>query len=180
MNMVELESNLELISQSPKDGGRLELIVRRPAVDVREVLAEGTLDLSLGLVGDSWSFRNAPAAPHPDMQLTLMNTRVIGLLAQTRARWPLAGDQLFVDLDLGAANLPPSTRLKIGTSIIEVTAKPHLGCAKFAERFGQDAYLFVNSQDHKDLHLRGVNARVVQPGLIKTGDSIMLIRIPSS
>jgi MOSC domain-containing protein YiiM len=180
LTMEELEANLALIGQSPRDFGRLDLIVRRPAVDQREVLAEGTLDLRLGLAGDGWSARKGlkmdGGLPNPDRQLTLMNSRVIALLAQTKERWPLAGDQLFVDLDLSAANLPPGTHLKIGSAVIEVTAKPHMGCAKFEERFGRAAFLFVNGPSHKDLHLRGVNARVVEPGLIHTGDSVVVIR----
>ncbi len=178
--MAELEANLGLISQSPRDTGTLDLIVRRPGVDQREVLTEGELDLRLGLVGDDWSASSSSSTPggmpNRDRQLTLMNSRVIQLLAATKERWPLAGDQLFVDLDLSAAALPPGTRLKIGTAVIEVTAKPHTGCNKFEERFGRDALRFVNAPARKNLHLRGVNARVVQPGFIRTGDPVKVIR----
>lgn len=182
LTVKEIEANLGLIGQSPKDFGRLELIVRRPDVDKREVLNEARLDLRLGLVGDTWSSRKSSRAvdglPNPDTQLTLMNSRVIALLAQTKDRWPLAGDQLFVDLDLSVTNLPPGTRLKIGPAVVEVTAKPHTGCPKFAERFGHDALLFVNAPARKELRLRGVNAKVIQPGVIKTGDPVVIIQGP--
>jgi hypothetical protein len=180
LTIDELEANLDLISRAPKDSGPLKLIVCRPGVNEREVLIEGKLDLHAGLVGDTWSLRSSSrttdGSPDPDVQLTLMNARVISLLAQTRERWPLAGDQLFVDLELSSANLPPGTRLKIGTALVEVTKQPHTGCAKFAERFGSDALQFVNSPIHKELHLRGVNAKIIQPGIIHTGDIVKIVR----
>ena len=172
----ELEAGLEEIARSPKDRGVVEMIVRRPDVGEREILNEGELDLADGLVGDSWkrrsSRRTADGTPHPDMQLNLMNSRVVALVAQDKNRWHLAGDQLFVDFDLTAANTPPGTRLAIGSAVIEVTAEPHTGCSKFVERFGLDAMKFVNSIERKGLNLRGINARVVRPGVLRVGDAI--------
>jgi hypothetical protein len=180
LTMAELEAGLEAALQSPRDEGVLELIVRRPAVGMRELLDEGELDPVAGLVGDSWSRRSSrrtpDGSPHPDMQLNIMNTRVAALVAQGKSRWPLAGDQLFLDLDLGAANLPPGTRLHLGTAVIEVTAQPHTGCGKFVERFGLDAMTFVNAIERKDLHLRGINAKVVQGGTIRVGDVAKKLR----
>jgi hypothetical protein len=172
----ELEAGVDEIRQAPKDHGVLKLIVRRPAVDEREVLNEGQLDLRLGLVGDTWkdrpSVRTSDATPHPEMQLNIMNSRAIALVAQDRDRWPLAGDQLFIDLDLSAENLPPGTRLAVGSAVIEVTAIPHTGCKKFLARFGADALKFVNSPLGQELHLRGINAKVVHPGMIQVGDVV--------
>ena len=174
--MSELEAGLEEIGRSPKDGGALEMIVRRPQIGEREILEEGQLDLVDGLVGDSWknrsSRRTADGTPHPDMQLNLMNSRVVSLVSQDRSRWHLAGDQLFVDFDLGEANVPAGTKLAIGSAVIEVTAQPHTGCSKFVERFGLDAMKFVNSAEREDLHLRGINARVVRPGVLRVGDTV--------
>ena len=174
--MAELQAGLEKIRQSPKDAGVLELIVRRPKTGAREILEEGQLDLIEGLVGDNWktrgSFLTTDGAAHPDMQLNVMNSRVIALVAQHPDRWPLAGDQLFVDLDLSAENLPPETKLMLGSAVIEVTKQPHTGCAKFVDRFGLDAVKFVNSAEGKRLHLRGINARVVLPGVIRVGDIV--------
>jgi len=172
----ELEAGLEEIGRSPKDEGVLEMIVRRPQVGEREVLQEGQLDPDEGLVGDSWktrgSRRTPGSTPHPDMQLNLMNSRVVALVSQDKSRWPLAGDQLFVDLDLGEGNLPAGTRVAIGSAVIEVTAEPHTGCSKFVERFGLDAREFVNSPERRALHLRGINARVVRAGVIRVGDTL--------
>jgi MOSC domain-containing protein YiiM len=176
LTLAELEAGLDTIRQSPKQEGGLTLIVRRPAIDEREVLAKGKLDLHEGLVGDTWrtrgSSRTADGSSHPDMQLTLMNAHVIALLAQEKERWPLAGDQLFVDFDLSLDNLPVGTCLAIGTAVIEVTAQPHTGCNKFMARFGSEALKFVNSPMGKQLRLRGLNAKVVQPGAIRVGDRV--------
>jgi MOSC domain-containing protein YiiM len=175
LTMAELEAGLDTIRQSPKDEGVLELIVRRPQTDEREVLEEGELDPAEGLVGDNWKSRDGSGGARPavtDKQLTLMNARVIALLAQTRERWPLAGDQLFVDFDLSTETVPPGTRLAVGSAVIEVTALPHTGCKKFTERFGADAMAFVNSPVWKELHLRGVNARVVKAGSVRVGDAV--------
>ena len=152
------------------------MIVRRPALDEREVLESAELDLDVGLVGDTWSqrpsTRTADGSPHPHMQVTLMNARAVALIAGSRANWPLAGDQLYVDLHLGAEELPPGTQLRIGTAVVEVTDQPHRGCAKFTRRFGLDAMRFVNSEVGVRLNLRGINAKVVVPGTITTGDVI--------
>ncbi len=178
--LQELEAGLDAISQSPQDNGVLEMIVQRPQADERQILEHGILDPVAGLAGDNWktrgSSRTADGSAHPDMQLTLMNSRVIALVAQDQARWPLAGDQLFVDLDLSEANLPPGTRLALDQAVIEVTAIPHTGCNKFAARFGTDALRFVNSPQGRQLHLRGINARVVQGGAIRVGDPVRKIR----
>ena len=177
--MEELEAGLERIRQSPKNEGVLELIVCRPASDEREVLEEGELHLRDGLVGDSWKNRRsshtADGLPHPDTQLNIMNSRVTALVAQTKERWQLAGDQLYIDMDLSAENLPAGTRLVLGSAIIEVTAQPHTGCKKFVARFGMDAMKFVNSPLGKELHLRGINAKVVQAGVIRIGDVVRKI-----
>jgi len=172
----ELEEGLAEIASSPKDEGVLHLIVRRPAVNAREVLAVAELDVEAGLVGDTWGKRRSnrmpDGSPHPDMQLNIMNARTAALIATTRERWPLAGDQLFIDLDLTLENLPARTRLAIGTAVIEVTPEPHLGCGKFVERFGVDAMKFVNSPVGRQYNLRGINARVVQSGTIRVGDVV--------
>ncbi|MFL6335939.1 MAG: MOSC domain-containing protein [Pyrinomonadaceae bacterium] len=174
LTAAELEAGLAEIRRSPRDAGLLELIVRRPRVDEREVLAEGELDPSDGLVGDSWKERGSSRTPdgsaHPEMQLNIMNARVIALVAQERERWRLAGDQLYLDLDLSGENLPAGTRLALGEALIEVTAQPHTGCKKFVARFGVEAMKFVNSSVGRELHLRGINARVIRGGAIRIGD----------
>ena len=179
LTFEELEKGLDEIRRSPKDEGVLELIVRRPQINEREVLEEGKLDPELGLVGDNWktrgSSRTSDGFGHPEMQLNIMNSRAAALVAQDRERWQLAGDQLYIDLDLSDENLPPKTRISIGSAVIEVTEIPHTGCKKFVERFGLDAMKFVNSKDGKRLHLRGINAKVIRSGKIRTGDSVKKI-----
>lgn len=172
----ELLAGLDDIRQSPPDDGTLDLIVRRPAIGTREVLESGELNETDGLAGDSWnqrpSRRSDDGGPHPEMQLNIMNSRAIARIAQSPDRWALAGDQLYVDLDLSEANLPAGTRLAIGTAVIEVTAQPHTGCAQFSARFGAAARKFVNSDGGREVRARGINARVVTAGTITRGDRI--------
>ena len=172
----ELAAGLGEIIRSPAAQGTVELLVRRPAVDEREILEHGVLDLDEGLVGDTWlprgSSRGVDGAANRDAQLTLMNARAIDLIAGNRDRWPLAGDQFFVDLDLSIENLPAGTRLSVGDAVIEVTPEPHTGCAKFSARFGSAAITFVNKSPGRELRLRGLNALVVTPGDVRVGDAI--------
>ncbi len=167
LSKEELEAGLEEIRRAPKDNGILQMISRRPTRGEREVLCEGVLDPAEGLVGDNWKLRDEPDAA---MQLTLMNARAIALIAQDKSRWALAGDQLFVDFDLSEENLPVLSRLAIGSTVVEISEEPHNGCKKFVERFGMAAMQFVNSPLGKQLHLRGVNARIIRGGRISVGD----------
>jgi MOSC domain-containing protein len=177
LDLATLSAGLAEIRQSPRDEGTLELIVRRPVVGEREQLDEALLDVDEGLVGDSWRTRGSRSTPdgsaNPKAQLTLMNVRVAALVAVDPARIPLAGDQLYVDLDLSTENLPPGTRLTIGTAMIEISDEPHTGCRKFVDRFGSDAHRFVNAREHRGLNLRGVNAVVVQGGVVRRGDRVV-------
>lgn len=174
--LEQLDAGLAEIRASPRDHGTLELIACRPAPGERVVLDVATLDLAVGLVGDTWHVRPSNKtpdhSPHPERQVTLINARAIAVIAGERARWPIAGDQLYVDLDLGPDNLPPGTRLAIGEAVLEVTAPPHVGCAKFSARFGADALRWVNTPAGRELNLRGIHARVITPGQIHRADPI--------
>jgi MOSC domain-containing protein YiiM len=180
LTMDELQAGLSEIRESPKDVGVVRLIVRRPRSGEREVLEQGELSLADGLVGDSWKARGSSrmkdGAADPNCQVTVMNARAIALLAREKARWELAGDQLFIDLDLSASNLPPGTRLAVGSALIEVSTQPHTGCHKFQGRYGLDALNFVNSPEGRKLNLRGINAKVVQAGVIRVGDEARKFR----
>ena len=170
----ELQAGLDHIRRSPKDEGVLDLIVRRQAVNEREVLEQAELDLLQGLIGDTWNRRRSKSTPdgsaNIEMQITVINSRAAALVAREKNRWQLAGDQLYVDLDLSAENLTAGTQLAVGSAVIEVTAPPHLGCQKFVARFGVEAMKFFNSPLGRELRLRGIHARVVQAGQIRTGD----------
>ena len=174
--LADLEAGLDEIRKSPKEQGVLELIVSRPEEDAREVMELADLDTKLGLVGDTWqdrpSARSADGKAHPDMQITIMNSRVAALVAQEKERWQLSGDQLFTDLDLSKSNVPPGTRISVGSAILEATDQPHTGCKKFAARFGVDALKLISSPTGKELQLRGINAKVVRSGEIKPGDTV--------
>ncbi len=176
LDLAALEAGLDEIRQAPKDNGRIELMCRRPDVEDRELIDEGVLDVQNGLVGDNWRTRGSSStedgSANPLMQLTLMNVRSASVIAGAPERRHLAGDQFFVDLDLSAENLPPGTRLKLGEATIEITEIPHRGCGKFSRRFGVDALKFVNSEVGRELNLRGVNARIVESGVVRKGDRI--------
>lgn len=172
---AQLEAGQSKVQEAPADNGTVEMVVRRPEVDGREILERGELQVGLGLDGDNYVERGNPRADdgkaHPEAQLNLMSVGAIDLVANgDRELWPLAGDQLFVDFDLSVTNAPTGTRLRIGTAVIEVSAKPHTGCAKFAKRFGVDAAKWVNSS--KEHRYRGINAMVVEAGVVSPGDKI--------
>ena len=167
---AELEAGLPAILAAPRGTGTLELIVRRPSERQREILDVAELDPAAGLVGDRWSIPTPEKTPHPNRQITIMSSRVIELIAGED--WAPAGDQLFVDLDLTEAHLPPGARLAIGQVVLEVTPDPHTGCKKFAERFGVDAVAWTKAPANTHLRLRGLHARVIAAGTIRRGDPI--------
>jgi hypothetical protein len=173
LTTAELEAALDHLRQAPKDDGVVELIVRRPEVNQREVIDEAELDVAMGLLGDNWKVRGSRRTPdgsaHPEMQINIMNARVTALLAQEKEHWPLAGDQLYIDMDLSKENLPAGSRIAVGSAVLEVSALPHTGCKKFVSRFGMEAMQFVNSVIGKELCLRGINAKIVQGGIVKVG-----------
>jgi len=179
--LTGLEESLDHIRDAPPDGGTVELIARRPAEDEREVLTEAYLDAYDGLEGDTWRARGSrhtpDGGPNPEAQLTLMNARAAAAIAGERERWALAGDQIYVDLDISRANLPAGSRVQIGSAVIEFSEAPHTGCAKFSARFGNDALRFVNSPTGRELRLRGANCRVVKAGTVRAGDAIK--KLPS-
>ena len=165
---------------APSDEGVVTLIVARPDVEERVLLDEAQLDTEQGLVGDNWLARGnrhrEDGTADPEAQITVMNIRVTELVAQDSERVPLAGDQIYVDLDLSQDNLPIGTRLEIGSAVLLVTAKPHLGCEKFVARFGGDAMRFVNGREGRANRWRGMNTAVVQSGTVRVGDRIVVVR----
>ncbi len=180
---AELEAHLPLLRRSPSEVGRVDFLLRRPSPGEREVLAEAMLDSRAGLVGDDWLTRGSRRTPdgsaHPEMQLNLINARMSALLSEDPLLRAGTGDQLHLDLDLSGANLPAGSRLQVGDegAVVEVTAIPHRGCAKFLRRYGEDAMRFVNSRVGRELNLRGANASVVAPGRIRVGDVVR--RLPA-
>lgn len=170
---AELDSLMDGILAAPKDAGPIEMIVRRPAENQREVVDTGELTAAEGLVGDDWRNRvDAGDDPYVESQLTLMNARVADAVAVTRDRWPLAGDQVYVDMDISKENLPPGTRLSIGDAVVEISEQPHTGCAKFAGRFGKEALRWANIGEGRDRRFRGVYAFVIEDGAFKLGDKV--------
>lgn len=167
--MEALTAGLDEVRRSPATTGVLELIVRRPRTDGREVMESAELDMAEGLVGDGWKTRGAAEL---ERQLTLANARLMALVAREKRHWPPAGDQLYVDFDLSQDNAPPGTRLAIGAAVIQITETPHTGCRKYAARYGLDALKFVSTPMGKHLRLRGVYAKVVRSGTIRAGDAV--------
>ena len=174
LSRERLEAGLDHVRQSPPDHGRLMLIVRRPEVGQRDLPEEAVLDQVTGLVGDNWLTRGSSSTPdgsaHPDKQVTVINARLAELVAGGTERMALAGDQLYVDLDLSVDNLPAGSLLAVGEAVLRVSEAPHTGCAKFMERFGVEALRFASSRIGRQLRLRGMNTRIVVPGTVRLGD----------
>ncbi|HYO42973.1 MAG TPA: hypothetical protein VES19_07200 [Candidatus Limnocylindrales bacterium] len=172
----DFEPFLASVREAPADGGRVELLVRRPDHRLRQLADEVALEPASGVAGDNWSARPSrttpDGSPDPEDQVTIMSTRVLAAIAPDRDTWPLAGDQVYVDADLSAANLPPGTRVALGTAILVISEKPHTGCAKFSARFGSDALRWINSATGRELRMRGVNARIEQAGVVRVGDAL--------
>jgi hypothetical protein len=172
----EIRSHLAAVGESPKNHGTVEMLVSRPLVDERTVVESAHFDPDMGMYGDNWQARGSrhteDGSAIPDAQIAIMNSRIIEALTQDRSRWQWAGDQLFLDLDLSAENLPAGTRLAIGTAILEITPMPHNGCDKFTARFGHDAIRFVNTKEGREARRRGIYAKVIQAGTIRTGDTV--------
>jgi hypothetical protein len=169
---LRFAAQLDTIHRAPADDGPIELIVRRPAEGERELLDSAELDLELGLVGDRWAARTSATPSYLLSQLTVISTRVLAVIEPDRSRWPLAGDQLYVDLDLREETLPAGSRLAVGSAVIEVSEIPHTGCAKFSARFGSDALRWINSPIGRAHRMRGLNARIVEPGTVRVGDRL--------
>jgi hypothetical protein len=177
---VELAEGVDEVRRSPSDSGVVELITVRPTQHERRVLDSVEVDPERGAIGDNWqargSARTADGGPNPEAQVTVMNSRAVQLVAGSRERWQLAGDQLFVDLDLSPENLPTGTRLLVGDAELEVTASPHTGCAQFSARFGVAALRLTATPEGRALRLRGINTRVVRGGTVSTGDVVEVQR----
>jgi len=176
LSLDELNAGLAEILASPKDAGVLRAIVFRPAEGERRDVESCDISLALGVHGDHWAKgcwkSTEDGRPHPDVQICIMNSRCIQLIAEERSNWPPAGDNLFIDMDLTPENMPPGTRLGIGSAVLEITATAHNGCNSFIQRYGRDACVFVNTGEGKRLRLRGIYGRVVQDGLVKVSDRV--------
>ena len=174
--MEVLEAGLGQVRAAPGGSGTLELIAVRPAMEERKILETAHVDQEFGVVGDMWAEKptSKTGEPDPEAQVTLMSSRAAALVADggDHEAWAQAGDQLYVDFDLSEANLPAGTRVAIGDVVLEISAEPHLGCGKFIKRYGVDAMKLVNSEQGRALRLRGVNARVIEPGTVRTGDAV--------
>ena len=176
LDMNGLEAGIDYILDTPADKGLVRMIVSRPETGIRKILKSASLDTIEGLIGDNWKDRGSSStsdkSADPETQITIMNSRVIELIAHSSDRWKLAGDQLFIEIDISRNNLPPGSKLKVGSAIIEVSGKPHTGCQKFSQRFGLDALKFVSTPMAQELCFRGINARVVKSGIVTVGDIV--------
>jgi hypothetical protein len=172
--------SLPVVEAAPRDVGRLAGIVVRPTVETRRTVEEAEVDVELGVIGDCWLARGSSSTPDRsarlDSQVTLISIRVLAAIEPDEARWPLAGDQLYVDLDLSQENLPPGSRLQIGDALLEVTREPHIGCSKFSARFGSDALRWTNTGRGRELRMRGMNTQVVRGGTVRVGDEVRVTR----
>ena len=175
----ELQAALADVLAAPRDGGTVDLIVVRPEKGQRQTPDSVALSLIGGVAGDHWAkgcWRTLDdGSPHPDVQICLMNSRMIRAIAGGPENWAPAGDNLFIDMDLSPANCPPGTRLALGSVEMVVTEEPHNGCQNFIDRYGRDACVFVNTGQGSELRLRGIYARVTRDGTVSVGDTVRKI-----
>ena len=176
MNTEQIVGGMSHVTASPADGGRLELIIVRPAEGERVLPESVRVSPEQGVEGDKWRHSRGhdtpDDGPDPRTQVTLMNARILRLISGEEGRMPLAGDNLIVDLDLSDENIAPGQRLSVGEAVLEVTEVPHNGCGAFLDRYGKDAVKFVNSPEGKRLHLRGLHAKVITAGVVSVGDEV--------
>ena len=165
---ADLEAALAGLPLAPRDAGHVALIVCRRADKVRETPERVHLHPGTGIPGDGWGRKETP---DPEAEITIMQLDVAELIANGQPV-TVFGDNLLVDLDLSTGNLPTGSRVRIGGATLEVTAKPHNGCRKFAARFGQQALRFVAARELRHRNLRGIHLRVVEPGDVAVGDRI--------
>jgi MOSC domain-containing protein YiiM len=171
LTIEQIEADMPDVFASPKNRGELEAIVVRPESEKRESREAVYLSPEGGVDGDRWASSKAQdGGPEPRAQVSLMNARLLKMIARDEKRMPLAGDNLVVDLDLSEANLPVGQKLTVGEVLMEVTDLPHTGCSKFAERFGTDALRYINAAERRSLRLRGLFTRVLEAGTVRVGD----------
>ena len=170
----ELEQKLGTLPAAPRDAGRVALLVRRRPDKVRETPTRIDLGPDTGVPGDAWGRGQKPDRA---AQVTVMEIDVAEMIANGQ---PLTvfGDNLFLALDLSVENLPTGTRLRLGRALLEVTAKPHNGCRKFAARFGHDALRLVSNPELRRRNLRGIYMCVVEAGEVAVGDAVVVVSRP--
>lgn len=180
LSTEQIEAGLEHVLASPADGAPVAAIVRRPAAGKREELTLCVLTTAGGLIGDHWAqgaWKSlADGSPDPEVQVSLMNSRFIDLIATARSNWAPSGNNFFVDMDLSASNLPIGQRLTLGTAEIEISPVPNTGCKFFIERYGRDACVFVNRGVGREHRLRGVYAKVIKDGCVQLGDELRKLK----
>jgi MOSC domain-containing protein YiiM len=168
--LAELEQALRSLAP-PRDEGRVSLVVARVDGGRRETPARVRVAPELGVPGDAWARR---PDRKPEGQLAVMQRDVAELIANGQPL-TLFGDNLFLELDLCAENLPVGSRLRAGGATLEVTPKPHDGCRKFGARFGPDALRFVSKPELRHRNLRGIYLRVVEGGELGVGDPVQVL-----
>ena len=181
LTLTEIEAGMDWVLAAPDTVGRVEALVVRPAVDQRVSHTQVMFSPEQGVTGDNWltsCWKKLPGGESdPEVQVAIMSARMIEVLTRDKSRWPLAGDQLFVDFDLSVVNLAVGNRLQVGAAVLEITAEPHRGCRKFSQRFGAEAKAFVNSKQGDAYRLRGVYAKIVSAGEVRVGDDIRKISV---
>jgi MOSC domain-containing protein YiiM len=153
------------------------MLVTREHEGRRVELRRALVTVADGMPGDAWA-RRTPTKP--EAQLAVVQHDVATLIANGQSL-ALFGDNLFLDLDLSAANLPIGSRVRAGAALLEVTPKAHNGCRKFHARFGNDALRFVSEPERRHRNLRGIYLRVVEEGEVAVGDVVEVVaRAPAS
>ncbi len=174
--MEDLLKRLAALPRAPRDRGEIAALFARPGSNERTPIEKANLTAAGGMPGDRWSRpREGKPDPRPDKMLATMQAGVARMIANGQPLG-LFGDNLYLDLDLSAANLPAGTRLRAGGAVLEVTPEPHNGCLKFKARVGADALRLVSRKEDRHRNLRGIYLKVIEDGLVAAGDPVEVLR----
>jgi hypothetical protein len=164
---------------APKDGAAISMLCLRPERNKRRVVDEITLTRENGIPGERWKdqpwLRTEDGAPHPGIQVSILQQRVLDLVWRDRENTVHPGDTFIADMDLSEANLPVGQVLEIGEAVLKVSEVFNDGCVKWKARYGREAKDWITMPGHPELRLRGVLCSIERDGIIREGDILRKI-----
>ena len=179
ISRIQLDQALPDVMAAPKDRAAIGMLCLRPERNQRKFVDQIEVSPQKGIAGERWLespwLTTPEGAPHPGIQISILQQRVLDLVWQDRENTPHPGDTFVVDMDLSHDNLPVGQLLSVGTAILKVSDVFNDGCVKWKARYGAAAKDWIVADDHPKLRLRGVLCSVERAGLLKAGDFLTKI-----